>query len=68
MNKNKLIMLASLQARNSRCRYSIGAVLVREGKIRASSPNIFLRPAKERTFRLSSIHAEEAVLAATKGD
>lgn len=63
-----MISAAARQAMNSRCRYTIGAVLVRNGKVRAASPNIFLRPPIQDNFRLSSIHAEEAVLAATKGD
>ena len=66
MSKQKLINRAVKIAANSKCRYSLGAVLVNNGKVRASSPNILLRVPSKDNFRWANLHAEEAVLQGSK--
>lgn len=60
--KEKFIQEATKMAFSSKCKYSLGAVLVKDGRIVSKSPNILMRCSTNTNFRWSSLHAEEAVI------
>ncbi|MFE5302275.1 hypothetical protein [Streptomyces sp. NPDC056632] len=61
-----LIELALRQARRSRCRYRVGAVLASGSRVLAASPNV-RRNNPMVDFLHATFHAEEAVLRQASG-
>jgi pyrimidine deaminase RibD-like protein len=58
----KILEKATKLASKSRCRYALGAVIVRRGRIVSSSANVLMRPTTEANFRWATMHAEESAL------